>query len=668
MSRSILLLLVGAVLGAVPASAALNVYGLRADGVIVRFKANTPNIIEATITPIALQNGEKLVAIAFEQRTGILFGFGLNKGLDFDNDDSGRFYVINQITGEVFALQGGMDQDPVFTGLKDQYSDDPCLCSDVPTDASYGMRVLHIGTDLFASNSGGDALTLSLSDLSAVHNVVDVGTKMPVGQGQLFDRASGLGTGLVVAIDTAASTLELQVTLIDGSISVLVDPFDGTTPESVHVGFDVWEFTGLVSYTQNGVTRLFTMNLKPWWEDVSNDPTLSPVGIIGSGDIPITSLAVLPGSGLIAVGRGDPAGKGVVLIHRPFLDEIQGTFTAFNSGGARVAVGDIDGDGFPDFVAVPGPGPVASVKVFSGEQLVDKGVFVQIPEGFQPAPFGPTYRGGLFAASANLNPIYGVNDEIVVGTGSGRAKFRIIEGGTLIMSPVVTVPGAAYATGGARVGVGLFERIQTTKAAPEPAAPEEEIGHVIVGSGAPSPTRSRVALFDAQDILDAAFNEQSPFFDVVRMTFVVPGFTGPIFVAAADLFDDRDHYIVGRGTGSPTVKVIDPVDIDVAPGQYPRKGTVLNVEEQFQAFGGTVGGARVGAARLNAFSPFSSNSWHTVILVGTGSGRANRIAARPDSVGDFTDDLFSERLFPNTYTGGVFVAGDQGVRSFGVAP
>jgi len=677
MSRMIpaLTAMVFTIVTAAPASA-LYVLALRTDGNIAVVKHDAPNVLVDVITlpasgePGGLVEGEKLVAIAFDRRTGILFGFGLNKNNVDQNDDSGRFYVINYAFGEAFSLQGdGMDQSPHFEGLRDDYQDDPCGCGAIAGDASYGMRVTPDGQTLEVINTSGDIRTLALSDGSTSSSSSGVSNEMPVASADFIDSKTGDVRSLYLIVDTTENALELQFNPDSGHIVDLFNPFDGESAETVHVGFDVWETTGFVSCTVDGVTRLHIMDLKAWWDDGAGDddsgqavPQLSPVGIIGDGSIPITSLAVLPGSGLVAVGRGAASGPGVVSVIHPFMQVEFARFTAFGTGGARVALGDIDGDGFPDIVTVPGPGPVASVKVFSGDQMINEGVIVQIPNGFQPKPFGESYTGGLFVASANIDPEYGPIDDIVIGTASGKAKFRIIDGEVLVMSPAVSVPGASFESGGARVAVGYFEEADEVKAQDGPAAPKSQRKpYVVVGSGAPAPAKSRISLYDAEQVLASAFDEQQPDYDVARINFVVPGFTGPVFVAAADLFNSGDQFIVGRGTGSPTVKVIDPLDIDIEIGPFPNKGTVNNVVQQFQAFGGTVGGARVGAALLN---PFSDNSWHTVILAGTGSGRSNRIAAFPDSDGDFDEELFWGWFFNPDYEGGVFIAGGQGLRTF----
>ncbi|MFX8539108.1 VCBS repeat-containing protein, partial [Acinetobacter baumannii] len=77
------------------------------------------------------------------------------------------------------------------------------------------------------------------------------------------------------------------------------------------------------------------------------------------------------------------------------------SFYAFSpsfTGGVRVAVADVTGDGIPDIIAAAGPGGGPQVRVFDGVT-------------FQPVagPLGSfyamvsTFTGGLFVAAGDVN-------------------------------------------------------------------------------------------------------------------------------------------------------------------------------------------------------------------------------------------------------------------------
>jgi parallel beta-helix repeat protein len=76
-------------------------------------------------------------------------------------------------------------------------------------------------------------------------------------------------------------------------------------------------------------------------------------------------------------------------------------------GGVSVAVGDVDGDGFPDLVTGAGPGGGPHVKVFSAAGVEKFGFFA----------YAPTFTGGVTVSTGDINGD-GV-DEIAVGAGPG---------------------------------------------------------------------------------------------------------------------------------------------------------------------------------------------------------------------------------------------------------
>ncbi|MCB0352747.1 MAG: VCBS repeat-containing protein [Bdellovibrionales bacterium] len=92
-------------------------------------------------------------------------------------------------------------------------------------------------------------------------------------------------------------------------------------------------------------------------------------------------------------------------------------FNAFDSGfigGVRVATGDINGDGFDDIVTGAGDGS-SEVRVFSGE---DNSMLYSF------FPYGSSYTGGVFVSTGNTSS--DPNDEIIVGPGKDSAGLEVI--------------------------------------------------------------------------------------------------------------------------------------------------------------------------------------------------------------------------------------------------
>lgn len=104
-------------------------------------------------------------------------------------------------------------------------------------------------------------------------------------------------------------------------------------------------------------------------------------------------------------------------------------------GGCRVAVGDMNGDGFADVVASAGPGGAARIAGFNGRDLAQGNVvrmfndFVGIND--------PAYRGGAFVA---LGDITGDGKaDLIVGTERGGApRISLFDGGAILATANTT--------------------------------------------------------------------------------------------------------------------------------------------------------------------------------------------------------------------------------------
>ncbi|GAO40492.1 hypothetical protein SCH01S_48_01540 [Sphingomonas changbaiensis NBRC 104936] len=113
-------------------------------------------------------------------------------------------------------------------------------------------------------------------------------------------------------------------------------------------------------------------------------------------------------------------------------------------GGARVAAGDLDGDGFADIVTGAGPGGGPHVKVFSGQTGAELRSFFA---------FAPQFAGGVSVAAGS----WGGEQAIFVGAGPGGGPqvkvFRMADLSELA-SFFAFAPGF---TGGVNVAWGDFD-------------------------------------------------------------------------------------------------------------------------------------------------------------------------------------------------------------------
>jgi hypothetical protein len=191
-------------------------------------------------------------------------------------------------------------------------------------------------------------------------------------------------------------------------------------------------------------------------------------------------------------------------------------------GGVRVAVGDVNGDGFDDVIVGAGAGPLGHVKVFDGRRLGRTNALLM---SFDAYP--RSFRGGVFVAAGDLTRD-GRADIIVAPDEGGQPLVRVFDGKTgailasfLAYSPTYT--GSVTVSAGDVDGDGRIEIITGASVN----------GHVKVFNAAGGQLQSFLAF---------------------------PGFTGPVTVAAGDFNSDRHaDLIVGAGPGAPGghVKVFD---------------------------------------------------------------------------------------------------------------
>jgi hypothetical protein len=217
---------------------------------------------------------------------------------------------------------------------------------------------------------------------------------------------------------------------------------------------------------------------------------------------------------IYAVGAG-PGGAPVVHVYNPSGNLI-GSFYAYDPnfrGGVTVAVGDINGDGFPDIITGTGPGGGPNVKVFDGR------TFQQI-DSFMA--FTPDFRGGVNVAVGDLTG--NGQEDIVVGAGTG--------GGPVIQ--VFSGPGFTTMT------ASFFAYNSTFRGGVNVAVADvNNSGHADIIAGAGNGGGPQVEVFDGQT-------------HAVINSFFAYGSTeqGGVNVAAGDLYGNGNVEIVtGPGIG-----------------------------------------------------------------------------------------------------------------------
>jgi hypothetical protein len=266
------------------------------------------------------------------------------------------------------------------------------------------------------------------------------------------------------------------------------------------------------------------------------------------------------------------------------------------SGGARVAIGDVNGDGHPDLIVGPGAGSPPTIALYSGVGGSGLGSFLAYAAGF---------TSGVYVAAGDVNG--DGHADIVVGPGSGGGpNVKVFSGrdGSVLHSFFAYTVGF---TGGVRVAAGDVNG--------------DGIADIIVAPGPGGTPDIRV-----YDGVTLALLDEFYAYPV--------SFTGGVFVAAADLNGDgRADIITGADAGGgPDVEVFDGTN-------HGSLGGFLAYAPAFS------GGVRVAAGDIDG-----DGKPEIVTASGSGSTTEVKVFAWPSPVA--AHDFFPFGLF----TGGAFVA------------
>jgi hypothetical protein len=506
-------------------ASASTLYALTASNTLLQFDSASPGTITSSVAITGLQSGtERVIGIDFRPRTGQLFAVTVPIGVAANA--LLRTYTVNPLTGAAAFVgsipntvpgaadvASGLDFNPTVDRIRivnvndENFRVNPnngALAGDDPNLNPAGSQIVAEAYDRNWDRAVATTIPTTLYGISRA-------TSALVTQGGINGAAAGGANGGLIAAVGA-----LGVTLTAGS----------------DAGFDIAAGgTAYAALTVGGVTGLYTVNLG------SGAATL--VGSIGNGATQVTGLTVAPRS-LVIVGAGPGGGPHVRVFDAGTGLQIPGplgSFFAYDpafTGGVRVALGDVNGDGVLDVITAAGPGGGPHVRVLDGRS----GAEIAGPLGSFFA-FTPAFSGGVNVAVGDVNGD-GFQDVIVAADAGGGPHVRVLSGlnGGELASFIAYHP--AF-TGGVRVAaadLNLDGRAEILTAPGPGGGP-----HIRIFDNTGNPFATSGGLLNSFFAYDA-------------------GFTGGVFVAAGDVNGDAiPDIITGAGAGGgPHVKAFSGKD------------------------------------------------------------------------------------------------------------
>ena len=316
----------------------------------------------------------------------------------------------------------------------------------------------------------------------------------------------------------------------------------------------------------------------------------------------------------VQFAAGTDSGGGPVVMVK-FTDGSSLSFFAYDpsyTGGVRVALGDLNGDGTNEVICGAGVGGGPNVRVFS----ITPSSVTMVANFFA---FEPVFKGGVYVAAGNLDGNVSASgngiDDLIVSAGPGGGPRVIAFSG-----------GANYVNLNSQL-CDYFVYAPTFRGGVSVAA-----GNVFGGVGSPDEIITGAGPGGGPHVRAFQLSNTNRPNSVLEYMAFDPDFRNGIYVSAGDISGDG----------------ID--DIFVGSHAAPNNPSMVNVHQSngsnvlLYPFGQFEGGARVGVARD------SSNNEYMV--VGTGPGVDRSLVQIYNRNFIAIDSLF---VFPLDYNGGVFV-------------
>ncbi|HVK14603.1 MAG TPA: VCBS repeat-containing protein [Gemmataceae bacterium] len=290
-------------------------------------------------------------------------------------------------------------------------------------------------------------------------------------------------------------------------------------------------------------------------------------------------------AGRLFAAGADAGGEPRVRVYNPD-GTVRFDFLAFDpvfTGGVRVALEDVNADGYPDLIAGAGPGGAPLVRVFDGRTG-------DLVADF--AAFEPSFAGGVYVATGDFDRD-GLADLVVTPDEGGGPRVRVLRAADqAVIADFFGIDDPNF-RGGARAAVGDLNG--------------DLFDDLLIGAGFGG--GPRVAGFDGTTLASGPTKLFADFF------VFEPTLRNGVFLAAGDLdLDLVDDVIVGGGPGGgPRVFALSGWELSAA-------GSRVQLANFFAGDPASRGGVRVAAKDLDG-------DGYADVVAGAGEGAGSLVSA-----------------------------------------